>query len=118
MIQPVFLLSNLQYIQSDDDSWEGLAIFGYKLKYENNFLKTPSFIFGEWSNWCFFCQFSYIVKVTLIHKEDLVKFGYKLDMKVISKIYPSLFLANNPTSVSFVNLVIYIAKVMMIHRKI
>jgi hypothetical protein len=47
MIQPVFLLSNLQYIQSDDDSWEGLAIFGYKLKYENNFLKTPSFIFGE-----------------------------------------------------------------------
>ncbi len=56
--------------------------------------------------------------MTLIHKEDLVKFGYKLDMKVISKIYPSLFLANNPTSVSFVNLVIYIAKVMMIHRKI
>jgi hypothetical protein len=56
--------------------------------------------------------------VTLIHKEDLVKFGYKLDMKVVSNIYPSLFLANDPTGVSFVNLVIYIAKVTLIHRKI
>jgi hypothetical protein len=56
--------------------------------------------------------------VALVHKEDLVKFGYWLDMKVIKNIYPSLFLANDPTGVSFVNLVIYIAKVMMIRRKI
>jgi hypothetical protein len=53
-------LSIFQYSQSDDDSWEGLATFGYKLKYENNCFK----------------------KILL------------------------LFLANDPTGVSFVNLVI------------
>jgi hypothetical protein len=46
-----------QYSQSDDDSWEDLAIFGYELKYKINFDKK----------------------------------------------HPSLFLANDPTTVSFVN---------------
>jgi hypothetical protein len=31
----------------------------------------------------FFCQFCDVTKVTMIHRKDLAKFGYKLNMEIV-----------------------------------
>ncbi len=39
----------------------------------------------NWLHCVFFCQFCDVTKVTMIHRKDLAKFGYKLNMKIVFK---------------------------------
>ncbi len=51
----------------------------------------------NWLHCVFFCQFCDVTKVTMIHRKDFAKFGYKLNMKIFYEKILLYFLLSTST---------------------
>jgi hypothetical protein len=56
-------------------------------------LPSPGYLLGSRKAMCFFFgQNCFVAKMAIIHKEDLAKFGYELNMKCTIFKHPSIYL--------------------------